>query len=69
MYNMLPYPMGGNTDVTIVSLAVQRSESVRTTIPKHIAKKLGLGVGARVVWDLDKVDGEWIVVVRRAARP
>ena len=29
----------GNGETAIV-LAVQRSESVRTTIPKHVAKKL-----------------------------
>lgn len=52
---------------TTVALAVQKSESVRTTIPKHIATKLGLEPGIRVVWDIDKTDNEWIATVRRVA--
>ena len=57
--------MRRDTNETIIALAVSRSESVRTTIPKHIARKLGLEPSVRVVWDLDKVDGEWVAVVRR----
>jgi len=54
----------GNGETAIV-LAVQRSESVRTTVPKHVAKKLGLEPGIHVVWDIDKVDGEWIETIRK----
>lgn len=54
------------SDETIVALAVRESKSVRTTIPKHIAKKLELDRGVRLKWDIDKVDGEWMAVIRKA---
>ncbi len=57
--------MKRDTNETIIALAVSRSESVRTTIPKHIARKLGLEPSVHVVWDLDKVDGEWMATMRK----
>lgn len=51
---------------TRVSLAVSNSDSVRTTIPIHIAKKLGLSEGDTLTWDLDKINGRWIGTVRKS---
>ena len=53
------------TDETIIALAVPRSQSVRTTIPKHIAKKLGLEPGVVVAWDTDKVGGKWVATIEK----
>lgn len=54
------------SDETVVALAVRESKSVRTTIPKHIAKKLELDQGVHLKWDIDKIDGEWMAVIRKA---
>ncbi len=51
---------------TIVALAVRESESVRTTIPKNIARKLELGPGVHLEWDIDKVDGKWVAIIKKA---
>lgn len=40
--------------------------SLRSTIPRSIVKQLGLAAKDHLRWDLDKVDGEWVVVVRKA---
>ena len=56
-----------DTNETIIALAVQKSESVRTTIPKNIAKKVGLEPGVHVLWDLDKIEGEWVATIRKKA--
>ena len=50
---------------TIVSLAVSRSSSLRTTVPLHITQKMGLEPGDRLDWDIDKVDDEWIATIRK----
>lgn len=55
------------TDETIIALAVPRSQSVRTTIPKHIAKKLGLKPGEVVIWDTDKINGKWVATISKKA--
>lgn len=56
-----------DTNETIIALAVPQSASVRTTIPKNIAKKLGLAPGVHVVWDIDKIDNEWVAVIKKIA--
>lgn len=56
-----------DTNETVIALAVQKSESVRTTVPKHIAKKLGLEPGVHVMWDIDKIEGEWVATIKKAA--
>ena len=48
-----------------VSVARPKSISVRTTIPAFIAKKMDLGIGDTLDWDLDKTDGEWIATIRK----
>ena len=50
-------------DETVVSLAVSNSNSLRSTIPLHIAKKLKLCPGDRIAWDLDKEDGVWLAKI------
>ena len=50
---------------TRVSLAVSNSQSLRTTIPIHIAKKMGLSVGDSITWDLDKVSNRWIGTIQK----
>lgn len=53
------------SDETIVALAVRESLSVRTTIPKHIAKKLGFEPGIHLKWDTDKIDGKWVATIQK----
>ncbi len=50
---------------TRVSLAVSNSNSLRTTIPIHIAKKMGLAEGDSVMWDLDKISNRWIGTIKK----
>ena len=51
---------------TVLSLAVSRSNSLRTTVPIHIIRKLGLNPGNHVVWDIDKeTSGEWVATIRK----
>lgn len=45
--------------------AKPETTSVRTTIPAHIADKLGLDAGDTLDWDLDKIDGVWVAVFRK----
>ena len=50
---------------TVLSLAVSNSNSLRTTVPIHITKKLGLEKGDRVEWDLDKIKNKWIATISK----
>ena len=50
---------------TILTLAVSKSNSLRTTIPIHITKKLGLGKGDHVEWDIDKNNDGWIAIIKK----
>ena len=52
-------------NVSIMSLAVSKSNSLRTTMPLHIAQKMGLGAGDKITWDLDKVKNTWIATVQK----
>ena len=53
------------TNETVLSLAVSRSNSLRTTVPIHIIRKLNLEKGDTVEWDLDKVGKDWIATIRK----
>ena len=58
--------MGRNTNnESKMSLAVSRSESLRTTVPIHITQKLGLKKGDMAVWDMDKVNGTWVAILKK----
>ena len=50
---------------TVLSLAVSRSNSLRTTVPIHIVRKLDLESSDHIVWDIDKIDGEWVATIRK----
>ena len=55
-----------DTNETIIALAVPNERVlVRTSIPKNIAKQLGLAPGVRVVTHLDKLASVWIATIRR----
>ena len=51
---------------TVMALAVSKSRSLRTTVPIHVARQLGLEPGSRVKWDMDKVRGRWIATICKA---
>ncbi len=54
------------SDETILALAVSRSNSLRTTIPRHIVKKLNLSKGDAVRWDIDKTtNGKWVATISK----
>ncbi len=53
------------TNESVLSLAVSKSNSLRTTVPIHIIQKLDLKKGDRVVWDMDKVRGRWIATMKK----
>lgn len=48
---------------TVLSLAVSKSNSLRTTVPIHITKKLGLTKGDHIEWDIDKEDNVWMAKI------
>ena len=33
-----------------------------------MAKKLGLGKGDHMTWDIDKIDNEWIAMIRKQSQ-
>lgn len=51
---------------TALALAVSRSDSLRTTVPANIVRKLGLGPKDRIIWDVDKINNEWIATIHKA---
>lgn len=53
------------TNETKLTLAVSKSDSLRTTVPMNIAKKLGLKEGDHLTWDVDKISGDWIATVKK----
>ena len=52
-------------DETKVAAARSRSVSMRTTIPAHITKQMGMEVGDTLVWELDKVKGRWSATISK----
>ena len=55
-----------NSNQSKVAAARPESISMRTTIPTFLAKKMNLDVGDTLNWDLDKIDGEWVMTIRKA---
>jgi len=49
---------------TKLTEAGEEGLSLRTTVPSMIRKQLELKKGDFLEWNLDKVDGEWIVFVK-----
>ena len=52
--------MKGNT--TTLSLAVSKSDSLRTTVPTHIVSQFDLKPGSKLTWDL-KVEGKELKII------
>jgi hypothetical protein len=52
-----------------VQRVVERSESVRTTIPVGIVKALGVEAGGVLVWTLDLKAGRVTVTAEEASSP
>ena len=50
---------------TVLQYAVSHSKSLRSTVPTKIIKKLELEQGSHIEWDIDKVNGEWVAVIRK----
>ena len=63
--NLFTYMARFEVNETRVTLAVSNSQSLRTTIPIHIAKKMGLNAGDNITWDLDKISNNWIATIRK----
>ncbi|MCY4491810.1 MAG: hypothetical protein OXC46_10210 [Thaumarchaeota archaeon] len=55
-----------NSSQSKVAAARPESISMRTTIPTFLAKKMNLDIGDTLNWDLDKIDGEWVMTIRKA---
>ena len=53
------------TSETVLTLAVSRSVSLRTTVPRYIIKKLNLKKGDVIKWDIDKSNGKWIAIIKK----
>lgn len=49
---------------TVLSLAVSKSDSLRTTVPIHIVRKLDLKQGDHIEWDIEKIDRVWFAIVK-----
>ena len=49
----------GKPNVTTLHNATSTSPSLRTTIPEHIALKLGLDSKVQIEWDIEDKDGIW----------
>ena len=54
-------------DLTVATPAHSSAESLRTTIPAHVVRQLGLVGRDHLDWRIDKVGDEWVVVVRRVS--
>lgn len=54
-----------NTNESVLTLAVSKSKSLRTTVPIHIVDLLKLKEKDRLEWTLDKKETEWIVVIKK----
>jgi hypothetical protein len=51
-------------EVTKLTLAKAKSESLRTTVPMSIVKQFTLHAGDRIGWKIDIKNGELVVIVR-----
>ncbi len=49
----------GKPNVTTLHNATSTSPSLRTTIPEHIALKLGLDSKVQIEWDIEEKKGIW----------
>lgn len=50
---------------TKINKASSTHEQIRTTIPSAIANQLKLELGDSIDWELDKVNGVWIAIIKK----
>ena len=53
--------MKGNT--TTLTLAVSKSDSLRTTVPTHIVSQFNLQPGNKLTWGLEVVNGKLKITI------
>jgi antitoxin component of MazEF toxin-antitoxin module len=51
-------------EITKLTLAKTKSESLRTTIPMSIVRQFNLKAGDRIGWKFEVKNGELVIVVR-----
>lgn len=56
-----------NWQTTKLTRANTKSKSLRTTIPNSIREILELTDQDKLDWKIDKIDGEWIVMVKKSS--
>ena len=61
----MPQTMRLKGNETSVNVAAPGKDSLRSTIPYHIADRLGVSKGDRLVWSIDKLDNSWVAVIRK----
>ena len=54
-----------NGTQTSVGIARSSSGSLRTTIPIFVVSHLGLNAKDRLDWKVDKINGEWVAIIRK----
>jgi bifunctional DNA-binding transcriptional regulator/antitoxin component of YhaV-PrlF toxin-antitoxin module len=50
---------------TKINKASSAHDQIRTTIPTAIAERLELKSGDKIDWELDKIDGVWIAIIKK----
>ena len=50
---------------TKINKASSKHDQLRSTIPILFARQLNLHEGDSISWDLDKVDGEWVIIIKK----
>ncbi|OPX60977.1 MAG: hypothetical protein A4E25_00092 [Methanobacterium sp. PtaB.Bin024] len=51
--------------VTKVGYANKEKYTLKTTIPSEVRDYLELTGGDQILWELDKVNGKWIAVIKK----
>lgn len=62
----VPYLIGGKRvgEITTLTLATTKRESLRTTVPMSIVRQFNLKTGDKLDWVFDVKNGEMIIVVK-----
>lgn len=50
---------------TKINKASSTHPQIRTTIPSAIASQMKLKNGDTIDWELDKIDGVWIAIIKK----
>jgi len=51
-------------EITVLTKATSKSNSLRTTVPQGIVKQFNLSKGDKLNWEIKAENGELIIVVR-----